>query len=115
MKMELNKEGVLHLDLFDVETQEEQDQFIYYYLGLSRPVKKKFENAYYSLYNKKLLAEPEAQIIHTDINNITHIEVHPKDILKNISMIKRILAGDVVDNPEPESKPHLVVVEDENE
>jgi hypothetical protein len=32
-------------------------------------------------------------------------------------MIKRILAGDVVDKPEPEpeSKPHLVVVEDENE
>ena len=44
MRMELNKEGILHLDLFDVETQEDQDQFIYYYLGLSRPAKKKFEN-----------------------------------------------------------------------
>ena len=54
------------------------------------------------MYHKGLLTEPEAQIIHTDINNITHIEVHPNDILKNISMIKRILAGDVV-------------VEDENE
>jgi|TARA_R100001460_G_scaffold52584_1_gene91472 hypothetical protein len=113
--MDINKEGVLHLDLFDIETQEDEHKFIYYYLGLSYDTKKKFENAYYNLYIKGLLAEPEAQIIHTDINNITHIEVHPKDILKNISMIKRILAGDVVDNPEPESKPHLVVVEDENE
>ena len=33
MKMNITKEGVLHIDLFDVETQEEQDQFIYYYLG----------------------------------------------------------------------------------
>jgi hypothetical protein len=102
MRMDMNKEGVLHLDLFDVETQEEQDQFIYYYLGLSRPIKKKFENAYYSLYHKGLLTEPEAQIIHTDINNITHIEVHPNDILKNLRMIKQTLSGDVV-------------VEDENE
>ena len=100
--MDMNKEGVLQLDLFDVETQEEQDQFIYYYLGLSRPVKKKFENAYYSLYNKKLLAEPEAQLIHTDLNGITHIEVHPNDILKNLRMIKQTLSGDIV-------------VEDENE
>ena len=115
MRMELNKEGVLYLDLFDVETQEEQDQFIYYYLGLSRPVKKKFENAYYSLYNKKLLAEPEAQIIYTNLNGLTQIEVHPNDILKNLRMIKQSLAGDVVDKPEPESKPHLVIVEDENE
>ncbi len=102
MRMDINKEGVLQLDLFDVETQEEQDQFIYYYLGLSRPVKKKFENAYYSLYNKKLLAEPEAQLIHTDLNGITHIEVHPNDILKNLRMIKQTLSGDIV-------------VEDENE
>ena len=115
MKMDMNKNGVLHLDLFDIETQEDDQKFIYYYLGLSNATKKKFENAYYSLYIKGLLAEPEAKIIHTDINNITHIEVHPKDILKNISMIKRILAGDVVDKPEPESKPLLVVVEDENE
>jgi len=119
MRMELNKEGVLHLDLFDVETQEEQDQFIYYYLGLSRPVKKKFENAYYSLYNKKLLAEPEAQVIHTDLNGITQIEVHPRDILKNLRIIKQLmLEGEFsIDKPEPESKPtpHLVVVEDENE
>ena len=102
MRMDMNKEGVLQLDLFDVETQEEKDQFIYYYLGLSRPVKKKFENAYYSLYNKKLLAEPEAQLIHTDLNGVTHIEVHPNDILKNLRMIKQTLSGDIV-------------VEDENE
>ena len=102
MRMDMNKEGVLQLDLFDVETQEEKDQFIYYYLGLSRPIKKKFENAYYSLYNKKLLAEPEAQLIHTDLNGVTHIEVHPNDILKNLRMIKQTLSGDIV-------------VEDENE
>ena len=96
MKMELNKEGVLHLDLFDVETQEDEHKFIYYYLGLSRPAKKKFENAYYEGYHKGLLAESEAQIIHTDIDNVTHIEVHPSDILKNLRIIKQILAGEVV-------------------
>ncbi len=115
MRMDLNKEGVLHLDLFDVETQEEQDQFIYYYLGLSRPVKKKFENAYYSLYNKKLLAEPEAQIIYTDLNGLTQIEVHPNDILKNLRMIKQLMLEGELSIDKPESKPHLVVVEDENE
>ena len=102
MRMDMNKEGVLQLDLFDVETQEEQDQFIYYYLGLSKPIKKRFENAYYALYHKRLLAEPEAQLIHTDLNGITHIEVHPNDILKNLRMIKQTLSGDIV-------------VEDENE
>ena len=102
MRMDMNKQGVLQLDLFDVETQEEQDQFIYYYLGLSKPIKKRFENAYYALYHKGLLAEPEAHIIHTNIDNITHIEVHPNDILKNLRMIKQTLSGDIV-------------VEDENE
>jgi|TARA_R110001606_G_scaffold300651_1_gene448360 hypothetical protein len=102
MRMNLTKEGVLHLGLFEVETQEEQDQFIYYYLGLSRDVKKKFENAYYQAYHKKLLSDSEAKIIHTDVNNVTHIEVHPADILKNLNIIKQILLG------------HLIV-EDENE
>ena len=116
MRMNITKEGVLHIDLFDVETQEEQDQFIYYYLGLSRDVKKKFENAYYSLYHKELLSNSEAQVIHTDVDNVTHIEVHPNDILKNLRMIKQSLAGDIViDKPEPKAKPHLVIVEDENE
>ena len=116
MRMDITKEGVLHLDLFDVETQEEQDQFIYYYLGLSKPIKKRFENAYYALYHKGLLAEAEAHIIHTNVDNITHIEVHPNDILKNLRMIKQSLAGDIViDKPEPKAKPHLVIVEDENE
>ena len=96
MRMDINKEGVLHLDLFDIETQEDEHKFIYYYLGLSYDTKKKFENAYYSLYIKGLLAEPEAQIIHTDINNITHIEVHPNDILKNLKIIKQIMSGDIV-------------------
>ena len=96
MRMDISKEGVLHLDLFDIETQEDEHKFIYYYLGLSRPAKKKFENAYYSLYHRGLLSEAEAQIIHTDIDGITHIEVHPNDILKNLRMIKQTLAGEVV-------------------
>ena len=65
MRMELNKEGVLHLDL-------------------------------------RLLPEPEVKIIHTDVNNVTHIEVHPNDILKNLKIIKQIMSGDSI-------------VEDENE
>ena len=61
------------------------------------------------------MSNSEAQVIHTDVGNVTHIEVHPNDILKNLRMIKQSLAGDIIDKPEPESKPHLVVVEDENE
>jgi len=94
MKMDLTRDGVLHLDIFDVETQEERDQFIYYYLGLSRNVKKKFENAYYAAYNKKLLGEPEANIIHTDVHGVTHIEVHPHDIVNNLKLIKQIILSE---------------------
>ena len=95
MKMDLTRDGVLHLDIFEVETQEERDQFLYYYLGFSRDVKKKFENAYYEAYNKGLLAEPEANIIHKDINGVTHIEVHPNDIIANLKLIKQIIHGNL--------------------
>ena len=44
MDMNLTRDGVLHLNIFEVETQEERDQFLYYYLGLSRNVRKKIEN-----------------------------------------------------------------------
>lgn len=114
MNQKIDKYGNLTISLFDICDQQDDAKFIYFYLGLDKSIKKVIENAYYSLYIKGLLTEPEVKIIHTDIDNITHIEVHPNDILKNISMIKRILAGDVVDKPEPESKPHLVVVENEN-
>ena len=102
MRMDITKEGVLHLDLFDVDTQQDQDQFIYYYLGLSRDVKKKFENAYYCAYTKQLLTKTEPDIIHHDENGVTHIEVHPKDILDNLNIIKQMLLG-------------RLVIEDENE
>jgi len=95
MDMNLTRDGVLHLNIFDVETQEERDQFLYYYLGLSRNVKKKIENAYYEAYNKGLLAEPEANIIHKDINGVTHIEVHPNDIIANLKLIKQIIHGNL--------------------
>ena len=118
MRMELNRQGILQLDLFDVETQEDQDQFIYYYMGLSRSAKKKFENAYYTLYTKGLLAEAEAQVIHTDIDGVTHIEVHPNDILKNLRIIKQFLSGEEFFYPtktKESPKPKLVVVGNEHE
>lgn len=94
MKMDLTRDGVLHLDIFDVETQEERDQFLYYYLGLSRNVKKKFENAYYTAYTKKLLPEPKENLVHTDVDGVTHIQVHPEDIIANLKLIKQIIASE---------------------
>ena len=121
MEMNLTRDGVLHLNIFDVETQEDQDQFIYYYMGLPRSVKKKFENAYYALYTKGLLAEAEAQVIHTNIDGVTHIEVHPNDILKNLRIIKQFLSGEEFlesfypTKTKESPKPKLVVVGNEHE
>lgn len=94
MNIYLNNQNKLVIDMFDVEVLEDQDKFIYFYLALPRQVKKKFENAYYQAYSKKLLQESEAKIIHTDINNVTHIEVHPEDILKNIRIIKQCMENE---------------------
>lgn len=96
MKMDLTKDGILHINLFDIEVQEEEDQFIYYYLGLSRNVKKQFENAYFQAYHNNLLTESDVKIIHTITDNITYIEVHPNDILKNLKIIKSIMLTTLV-------------------
>ena len=94
MDMNLTRDGVLHLNIFDVETQEERDQFLYYYLGLSRNVRKKIENAYYAAYVKKLLPEPKENLLHTDVDGVTHIQVHPEDVIANLKLIKQIISSE---------------------
>ncbi len=94
MDIYLNKDNKLEIDIFDVETSEDHDKFIYFYVALPKKVRKKFENGYYQAYTKKLLQESEAKVIHTDINNITHIEVHPEDILRNIRIIKQCVENE---------------------
>ena len=105
MKQTIDKHGNLIINLFEICDQQDDAKFIYFYLGLDKSIKKIIENAFYTAYTKKLLDKEHPEIIHHEENGLTHIEVHPKDIVRNIEIIKRILlAGN--------SK---VVVEDENE
>jgi|TARA_B100001093_G_C26812411_1_gene1008143 hypothetical protein len=105
MKQTIDKHGNLTINLFEICDQQDDAKFIYFYLGLDKSIKKIIENAFYTAYTKKLLDKEHPEIIHHEENGLTHIEVHPKDIVRNIEIIKRILlAGN--------SK---VVVEDENE
>ena len=101
----MDKYGNLTISLFDILDQQDDAKFIYFYLALDRPIKKIIENAYYRAYTKKLLDKEYPEIIHHEENGLTHIEVHPQDILSNIEIIKKILSTDNT----------VVVVEDENE
>ena len=46
MKQWINERGNIEVDLFDIQNQDDKDQFVYWYLGLKRNVKKKIENAF---------------------------------------------------------------------
>jgi hypothetical protein len=105
MEQKMDKYGNLTISLFDINTQQDSDKFIYYYLSLDKDIKKRIENAYYRAYTKKLLDKEYPEIIHHEENGLIHIEVHPQDILSNVEIIKKILAVENI----------TVVVEDENE
>ena len=94
----MDKYGNLTISLFDIFDQQDDDKFIYFYLALDRPIKKIIENAYYTAYTKKLLDKEHPEIIHHEENGVTHIEVLPQDIIKNIEIIKRIIATDVFED-----------------
>tara|TARA_R110000782_G_scaffold151996_1_gene244661 strand:+ start:324 stop:629 length:306 start_codon:yes stop_codon:yes gene_type:complete len=98
MQQKIDKFGNFTVSLFDIDNQQDSDRFIYYYLSLDKPIKKKIENAFYQAYTKKLLDKEQPDIIHHTENGITHIEVHPKDILSNIEIIKKILLTDVYED-----------------
>ena len=98
MEQKMDKYGNLTISLFDILDQQDDAKFIYFYLALDRHIKKIIENAYYTAYTKKLLDKEYPEIIHHEENGITHIEVHPQDIIKNIEIIKRILATDVFED-----------------
>ena len=91
MEQKMDKYGNLTISLFDINTQQDSDKFIYYYLSLDKAIKKRIENAYYTAYTKKLLDKEYPEIIHHEENGLTHIEVHPQDILSNVEIIKKIL------------------------
>tara|TARA_R100001082_G_C4363374_1_gene160529 strand:- start:423 stop:713 length:291 start_codon:yes stop_codon:yes gene_type:complete len=94
MNIYFNDNNKIEIDIFDIETLEDSDKFLYFYLALPKQVKKKFENCYYQAFCKKLLQKSQPKIIHTDVNNVTHIEVHPEDILKNIRIIKQCIENE---------------------
>ena len=94
MKQKLDRLGQLTIPLFEIEDKTCEDKFIYFYLGLDKEIKKIIENAFYKAYTLKLLSEENPEIIHHQENNITQIEVHPKDILLNIEVIKKILSSE---------------------
>ena len=96
MKQEIDKFGNLKIPLFDIQNKECEDKFVYFYLGLDRNIKKIIENAFYKAYTLKLLSKDNPEIIHHKENGITQIEVHPKDILSNIEIIKKIISNDIV-------------------
>lgn len=98
MKQKIDKYGNLTISLFDIVDKQCDDKFVYFYLGLDRDVKKIIENAFYKAYTLKLLTRENPEIIHHQENGITQIEVHPKDILSNIEIIKKIMVTDVYEN-----------------
>jgi hypothetical protein len=91
MEQKINKDGKLEISIFDITDKSCEDKFLYFYLALDRNVKKMIENAFIKAYTQKLLQRDEPNIIHKEENGITHIEVHPNDILTNIEIIKRIV------------------------
>ena len=98
MDQKMDKYGNLTISLFDINDKSDEDKFFYFYMGLDRPNKKLIENAFYQAYSKKLLNKEDPDIIHHEENGVTHIEVHPSNILANIEIIKRILATDVFED-----------------
>ena len=98
MEQKIDKYGNLTISLFDILDQQDDARFIYFYLGLDRHIKKIIENAFYVAYTKKLLDKQNPEIIHHEENGVTHIEVHPQDIIKNIEIIKKIMVTDVYED-----------------
>ena len=103
MEQKIDKFGNLTIPLFDIIDQKDADKFYYFYMGLDRSIKKVIENAFYQAYTKNLLDRKEPHILHSEENGITYIEVDPSDIIRNIEIIKKIIAT------------NEVVQEDENE
>jgi len=98
MKQTIDKHGNLTVTLFDICDQQDDAKFMYFYLGLDKNIKKIIENAFYVAYTKKLLDRQNPKIIHHEENGVTHIEVHPQDIIRNIEIIKKIMVTDVYEN-----------------
>ena len=95
MRQTIDRNGNLTIALFDIVDKKCEDKFIYFYLGLDRDVKKIIENAFFKCYTQKLLIKEEPDIIHHKENGVTHIEVHPKNILDNIEIIKKVLSSEI--------------------
>ena len=94
MQQKIDKFGNFTVSLFDIDNQQDSDRFIYYYLSLDKEVKKIIENAFYRCFTQKLLTDQNPEIIKHEENGVTYIEVHPKDILANIEVIKKVLSSE---------------------
>ncbi len=86
MKQKLTEDLKLQISLFDVEDEEDQEQFKVYWMLLNYDVKKKIQNAYYrALVNQAV--ERKYSMINHEHNGVAYIELDPREILDNINVI----------------------------
>ena len=87
MTQKINKELNLEVDIFNCS----EDEFIYFYLGLSYEVKKRLSNAFYKGYYKRIIKNKRPFVIHKQDVGYTTLEIHPLDVFMNRDYIKDIL------------------------
>ena len=87
MNQKINKDLNLEIDLFACN----EDEFIYFYLGLTYEVKKQLENAFYKGYTSKKIANKRPFMTHKEESGVTRLNIHPLDVFENRGFIKTIL------------------------
>ena len=88
MNQEINDKLNLEIDLFTCT----QDEFIYFYLGLTYEVKKQLSNAFYKGYTSREIENKRPFITHKEEKlGYTTLEIHPLDVYDNRDYIKSIL------------------------
>lgn len=87
MKQKINKELNLEIDLFSCT----EDEFIYFYLGLSYEVKKRLSNAFYQGFTSKAIKNKRPFLTHKTDIGYTVLEINPLDVYENRDYIQTIL------------------------
>ncbi len=92
MIQKINQELNLEIDLFNCS----EDEFIYFYLGLTYEVKKQLSNAFYKGYTSRKIANKRPFMTHKEESGVTRLEIHPLDVYENRGYIKTILRQEQV-------------------
>lgn len=90
MRQELNRHGNLEIEIFEVHNEEDRSQFMYWYTGLERHVKKRIENAFYQALVSGLVERKRPPVSHKQ-GGINIIEIHVEDIVDNLNVIKHLI------------------------